>query len=362
MSLDSRKYKFDYLVFVGRFSPYHSGHHHVATEALKLSKRLIFVIGSADRPRDFRNPFTANERISIINSCFKKELVDSKYEQRVYFAPQVDYTYADERWIAAIQASVQTIASHTYEGAWAVGHPPRVGIIGYNKDHSSYYLKKFPQWKLVEIDPINQISATDIREQLFGDYDTPPDASFSDAFVNEDHMHKIKDLVSECKNVREEYRFIQEYKKQWKAAPYPVTFNTVDAVVTQSGHILLVQRGAQPGEGLWALPGGFINQNETLKKAVIRELYEETKIDVPKPVLAGSIAKVQVFDDPHRSVRGRTITQAYHFRLNDGYGLPKIKGSDDAKKAKWFSLSDFMNMRNKLFEDHFCIATNMLGI
>ena len=64
---------------------------------------------------------------------------------------------------------------------------------------------------------------------------------------------------------------------------------TVDAVVVQSGHILLVKRGDMPGKGLWALPGGFLNQEETMLDGAIRELKEETKIKVPVPVLKGSI-------------------------------------------------------------------------
>lgn len=356
------KYQYDYLVFIGRFQPYHSGHHHVATEALKLSKRLIFVVGSHDKPRDIRNPFKTSERMDIIKSCFDAELTTRSYDQRIFFAPQVDYTYNDEKWIAAIQASVQTIATQTYEGAWAVGHPPRVGIVGYSKDHSSYYLKKFPQWKLVEIAPINSYNATDIRNELFDTSFISSTAETSDVYVNHAHMTIIKDLARLKKDVSAELTFIKNYKKQWAVAPYPVTFNTVDAVVTQSGHILLVKRKEQPGKNLWALPGGFLNQNETFREGVIRELYEETKIDVPRPVLAGSICKTQVYDDPHRSARGRTITQAYHFRLNDSFELPKIKGSDDAKKANWVPLSDFMNMRSQMFEDHFCIATDMLGI
>jgi bifunctional NMN adenylyltransferase/nudix hydrolase len=80
---------------------------------------------------------------------------------------------------------------------------------------------------------------------------------------------------------------IEKYKESWKAAPFPPTFVTVDAVVVQSGHVLLVKRKAMPGAGLWALPGGFLNQEETLLDGAIRELKEETKIKVPVPVLKG---------------------------------------------------------------------------
>jgi bifunctional NMN adenylyltransferase/nudix hydrolase len=135
-------------------------------------------------------------------------------------------------------------------------------------------------------------------------------------------------------------------------------FITVDAVVVQSGHILLIERKAQPGKGLMALPGGFLDANETLKSAVIRELREETRIKVPAPVLAGSITKTQVFDDPYRSARGRTVTHAYLIELK-GDKLPKVKGGDDAAHAFWVPFAEVKP--EMMFEDHFHIIQALVG-
>ncbi len=156
-----------------------------------------------------------------------------------------------------------------------------------------------------------------------------------------------------------EYQMVKKYKEAWKAAPFPPTFMTVDAVVVQSGHILLVKRGDMPGKGLWALPGGFLNQDETMLDGAIRELKEETKIKVPVPVLKGSIKGSKTFDAPNRSSRGRTITQAFHIDLGVGE-LPKVKGSDDAEKAFWVPFKDVK--QEKMFEDHFFIIDNFLNI
>jgi bifunctional NMN adenylyltransferase/nudix hydrolase len=355
-------YKYDYLVFIGRFQPFHSGHAHVAKEALKLSDKLIFVIGSHDKPRDTRNPLTTAERISIIKRDLDWKASAILANNRLFFAPQVDYTYNDEKWIAAIQSAVEAIVVQTYPGRWSTGETPRVGIVGFDKDHSSYYLKKFPQWKLEAIEPKNALNATDIRDTLLGGYGLGD--TYRDYFTSEDQMEFVERIFSSnaLEIVRSERTFIEKYKQQWANVPYPVTFNCVDAVVTQSGHLLVVERGAMPGEGQWAMPGGFLNQNETHKEGAIRELYEETKIDVPKPALAGSIVKVKGYDDPHRSARGRTLTQAFHFKLNDAFELPKIKGSDDARKAHWITFHEFANSRSKFFEDHFSIISDMLGI
>jgi bifunctional NMN adenylyltransferase/nudix hydrolase len=150
---------------------------------------------------------------------------------------------------------------------------------------------------------------------------------------------------------------IKKYKESWKAAPFPPTFMTVDAVVVQSGHVLLVQRGDMPGKGLWALPGGFLNQGETMLDGAIRELKEETKIKVPVPVLKGSNKGSKTFDAPNRSQRGRTITQAFYIDLGFAEELPRVKGSDDAEKAFWVPLSEVVAKRDQFFEDHFHIIS-----
>lgn len=346
------KIKFDYLVFIGRFQPFHAGHYHVVKEALKQSSNVILVIGSHDKARDSRDPFTTAERIAIIESCFTHHEL-----QRIHFVPQYDHPYNEEKWIAGVQSGVNTVVIRNWSA-----DPANIGIIGFNKDHSSYYLKKFPTWELVEIEPHiigdRVLNATEVRTSIFTNRDY--NALF---FVNGDHAQAVGALSKPIFNkINAEMRHIQDYKKAWAAAPYPPTFVTTDAVVTQSGHVLLVQRKAQPGEGLWALPGGFLNQYETLVEGMLRELREETKIDVPLPVLAGSIVKKNTYDHPHRSARGRTITEAYHIKLADMNKLPKIKGSDDAAKAKWIPLSQFVAMRNQMFEDHFSIVEHMLGL
>jgi bifunctional NMN adenylyltransferase/nudix hydrolase len=160
-------------------------------------------------------------------------------------------------------------------------------------------------------------------------------------------------------NILNEYNMIKSYKKSWEAAPYPPTFVTTDAVVIQSGYVLMVKRKFAPGKGLWALPGGFLEQSETLIDGMIRELREETKLKVPVPVIKGSIKQQKQFDKPDRSSRGRTITTA--FLVDLGYGeLPKVKGTDDAEKAKWIPLGEVD--REKCFEDHFSIISHFTGI
>ncbi|MBN6743269.1 NUDIX domain-containing protein, partial [Acidithiobacillus sp. MC6.1] len=92
----------------------------------------------------------------------------------------------------------------------------------------------------------------------------------------------------------DEYAFLKNYHQQFASYPYPPVFVTVDAVVIHSGHILLVERKAEPGKGLLALPGGFLDQRERIEDGMLRELKEETNIKVPVPVLRGSIRASRV--------------------------------------------------------------------
>ena len=111
---------------------------------------------------------------------------------------------------------------------------------------------------------------------------------------------------------------------------------------------------------MWALPGGFLDAHETLAAACIRELREETKIEVDEAALIESIRLSEVFDDPARSARGRTITHAHLIDLSHLGELPQVEGGDDAHRAQWFPLGNIR--RNQLFEDHYAILQAMLGI
>lgn len=335
----------DALVFIGRFQPFHNGHKAVIEAALEQAKEVVVVVGSSFAARNIRNPFTFEERKAMIQSVFTTD--------RIKVVPVSDYPYDDNKWMNAIQKIVDETVPHARD----------VGLIGHSKDSTSYYLEIFPRWKNhIEVADVGGINATDIRKMLFEDGSPAKIASVMPSPA----YSKMVDIILENATVggywdtlHNEYQMVKRYKESWKAAPFPPTFMTVDAVVVQSGHILLVKRGDMPGKGLWALPGGFLNQEETMLDGAIRELKEETKIKVPVPVLKGSIKGSKTFDAPNRSSRGRTITQAFLIDLGVGE-LPKVKGSDDAEKAFWVPFNQVK--QEKMFEDHFHIIDNFLNI
>lgn len=358
------EYEFDYLIYVGRFQPFHVGHEQAIRSALTLSKRVIVLVGSSYQPRTIKNPWTFEEREEMIKRAF----LTPKETDHIIIKPLRDQSYNDQRWVADVQQKVDMIvvgdyfAPHVISPSVIAERLPdlkknlRIGIIGHIKDESSYYLKMFPQWRLTEHYYYEDINATDIRALYF----SKKNPKFIKGIVPSTTFLFLEDfsVTKEFETLKKEYLFIEKYKDAWKTAPYPPTFVTVDAVVVQAGHVLLVRRKSAPGENLLALPGGFVDQNEYLVDAVLRELREETKLKVPAPVLKGSIKAFKVFDNPTRSLRGRTITNAYLIELPAGE-LPSVKGGDDAAKAGWVPIADIKEQ--EMFEDHYAIIQYFLG-
>jgi len=229
--------RYDYLIFIGRFQPFHTGHESVVRQALQLSDKVIIMVGSAYQPRTVRNPWDFNEREALIRLAFS-----TQENRKILIFPLLDYTYNDALWIKSVQQIVGGVVHSK------IASKPIIGLIGHQKDGSSEYLTQFPQWERVEVENYNNISSTDIREAYFsiGELSDALNVNVSIA------LEKFKQ-TADYERVANEYHFIKKYKSAWDNAPYTPMFITVDAVVIQSGHILLIERKAQPGKGLMAL-------------------------------------------------------------------------------------------------------------
>ena len=337
----SRKY--DTLVLIGRFQPIHNAHLDIIKRATALCDKLVIVTGSAAQPRTYKNPFTSAERERMIKAA------TGGLNMIISVEANPDTIYNDQAWAVRVQALV---AKHTKPG-------DKVGIIGHKKDDSSFYLDMFPQWGFENVELIEFLSAVNIRDLYFK---RDVNMSFIKGVVPQttfDFLEQFR-TTPEYDQIIREREFVINYKKQYASLPYPPIFSTADAVVIQSGHILLIKRRAEPGKGLWALPGGYVNANtdKSVEDAAIRELREETLIKVPAPVLRGSIRRSKVFDAIDRSPRGRIITHAFHIELPDGE-LPNVKGSDDAEKARWVPIAEVRS--EECFEDHYEIIQHFLG-
>jgi bifunctional NMN adenylyltransferase/nudix hydrolase len=334
----------EYAIVIGRFQPFHLAHKQLLEKAFEVASRVIIILGSHAAAQTSKNPWTSQERIKMIESALTQEQSD-----RITFLPVRDYLYNENVWLSEIQQKVKVVTNNSKS----------VVLIGHMKDESSSYLKTFPQWEFIETKAAFDLSATDIRHSLFTTEGWADSAQKVPQKVQNYLVNWCR--TSDYVRLKEEYTYLQKYKASWAVAPYPVTFVTADAVVIKSGHVLVVKRGGNPGKGLIALPGGFVNQNESLDVACLRELKEETKIKVSMDKLTSARQTNHVFDHPQRSLRGRTITYAYLFDLGKEGDLPTVKGSDDAETAFWMPIGDVYSNEATFFEDHRDIILYFLG-
>jgi bifunctional NMN adenylyltransferase/nudix hydrolase len=389
----------DVQVLIGRFNPFHRGHAYVLEQALRTSKLVIVLVGSAGKSRSPKNPFTFAERKKMINQWYadanipgtaahSANLSRDSYtneakstDTRLVVLPIRDFA-SNNTWIKSVQGTVKSaMTSVCLQQNITLAD---VYITGSSRDDSTWYLDAFPQWKKNLVQPLqhkpgqsDDLSATSVRRVLYESNLTkndlqslaaklpPSTLQFIETFcrVEPEHMARL----------RLEYKVIEENKAKWKAAPHKPTFMCADAVIIQSGHVLMIQRANQPGRGLWALPGGYVNQQERVRDAAIREALEETGIrlttgknaeEITKRMLDGAIRAKEFFDDPGRSERGRTFTMAYLMRLDDTKPLPPVSGQNvphyesngeeivETFAAEWKPLGWVQDHSEQIFEDH----------
>jgi 8-oxo-dGTP diphosphatase len=129
---------------------------------------------------------------------------------------------------------------------------------------------------------------------------------------------------------------------------YPRIDVTVDVValclVDGSEHLLVVRRGNPPYEGRWALPGGFLEVDEGFAAGAVRELAEETGVELAPE----DLRQLAAYGAPDRDPRGRTISVAHVVRLDE----PRpANGGSDAADARWVPVEDLLG-DDELAFDH----------
>lgn len=131
-------------------------------------------------------------------------------------------------------------------------------------------------------------------------------------------------------------------EKQKYTYDYPRPAVTTDCVVFahdgNSISVLLIERGAEPYKGAWAFPGGFLNMDETAEQGALRELQEETGLEL------NHVTQVGAFTEVDRDPRTRVITIAFYAFSEKR----EVKGGDDAARAQWFPIDQLP----KLAFDH----------
>lgn len=355
-------------LFIGRFSPVHLGHINTINKMLLENDKVIIAIGSYNSAFSPSKILSVNESVDMFSSIFPSSSPDinNGLNENISFIHIYDNLYNDIEWAT----NVRLLVHQTIRNKYCPSSFYKVSLYGYNKDYTSKYLNWFPHYNLVESPPFlidNKIlNATDIREYLFNNLfsDSQEVQKYLTKYMHPYSVTTLMHIVNTNKdrfiNLKEEYDTYKKYKDAWANAPYPPVFVTGDAVVFCNGHVLVIKRKFNPGKYLMALPGGFINQSETIKECILRELKEETKINVPPNKLSNSVRAIETFDAPNRSLRGRTITHAGVILLRDESCLPRVTAADDAISASWLPIEYLDTKRSEFFEDHYHIIKNLL--
>ncbi|HEX8763101.1 MAG TPA: NUDIX domain-containing protein [Candidatus Saccharimonadales bacterium] len=127
---------------------------------------------------------------------------------------------------------------------------------------------------------------------------------------------------------------------------------TVDSIIELNDHVLLIERG---DTGTTALPGGFIDKGETPLLAAIRETFEETDLvltAIGKCIYRGPVADLRM------TANAWPATTAYHFNLGHSDKLPKVRGKDDARRARWIPIEEALDA--ELFGSHHFLLSKAL--
>lgn len=141
----------------------------------------------------------------------------------------------------------------------------------------------------------------------------------------------------------------EEFLKSYDMSKYPSVGVTVDLAIFTIRNsklcVLLIERGAHPEKGKWALPGGFVNTDESLDAAAARELKEETQLTIAD----GYLEQLKTYGNPFRDKRGFIVSVSYVALV------PKVErpqAGDDAAKAHFFPVDEVLSEDFGLAFDH----------
>ena len=326
-------------VFIGRFQPFHNEHERIILENIDDYDNFCIVIGSSLKARDSKNPFTFEERVSMI----KGSLTESQI-QKTFFIKSVDHP-DDTLWETNIISNVNRTAFFLEKFD--------ITLLCPKKDDSSYYLDMFSCWHKKEIEiSDNAINATDIRKSYFLGISLP-------LYKNKIPKHTLNflDNFKTSNNyitLQNDYKILKDIKESWKNSPYPPVFVTSDTLVKYHNKYLFIKRAYDAyGANQIAIPGGYLEQGLSLAENAQKELLEETNLKVPLDEFYFS----DTFDNPSRSLRGRIITQVFFVDITSlNIDITQCNAGDDAGEIVWLTENDIADNQENFFEDHYFIT------
>lgn len=344
------KKPYDYIVYIGRFQPFHKGHFNVLQQIKELTDHVIVFIGSVNAPRTVRNPWTHKERKDVLKHYLK--VLDLK--NTVIGIEDKD---DDRDWVDTVEFETSLVVSSPTTDISNV----KIGIVGNQLDASNEYYEMFKHYDYIPLNEHVEVHATDYRDMFFSNDEIDFLGTLElplKSFEMLENLRNNKDGEGHFDRLKKEWETIQDYKHTHQDLPYPPIFTAVDSCVFWKDDedqylVLLVERGGDIGNGLLALPGGFLEAHEKVIDGMKRELFEETGLDIDS-----DYDEITYRDNPNRSQIGRVISFVGIKTLKGFSKDPVVYGADDAISARWFYIND--NLREILFDDHYFIIQDAL--
>ncbi len=329
----------DFGVLFGRLCPTTKAHVHCIRRMLSVSRRGILQLGSSYQSRSPRVPFFFAEREAMVRGALT---ADENARLDIVALPD---SYNNAVWKTNARSKVAEIVAR--EG---FGRHADIALVGHSKDRTSYYLKMFHPWTSVEVGNYLGISATAVREGYFVH---PGMASVVDGDLVPDNvaafLHDFSATPDYAWLVEEAAWYAEQRAKFEKIGfqvPPPIV--TSEAVVIQSGHVLMCERLRRPGKGLLCLPGDKL-RGDTFADSVLDTLVKRLGLMVAptrperiaRQTVKGRVTAVDLFDHPYSSERAHLISQVRLFEfVDDERGLPTIGRGTDTLRPKWMPIEE----------------------
>ena len=302
-------------VVIGRFQPFHNSHKDLIDHALETSGKVVVIVGSSFRSRLPRNPFTFEERRDVIRKIYPNISIE----------PCEDHI-TDEAWAQQVASIISGYTAGYIEDVCIYGNPVDNDC---NKNSLKGLAYKYQDYVSELGIRASQVRALFYENQLSYGHLAPSETiEFLEGF---DSRIRNKLAAVMTRNLFTQGIYV-----------------TVDNVVSWRDCIALVKR---KDNGLYALPGGYLEKDERVATGALRELEEETGLT--KDLLTPD--KNFVIDNINRSGFGRLISHVYKWRCDDFRDAPNVKGGDDAKEAVWVHTAALHCLKERFHDDHYQI-------
>ena len=324
-------------IIIGRFQPLHNGHVELIREALFSCEQVLLFIGSSNKLTNFNNPLTWDQRHDSIKAVFPEE--PKLKIKGLNDKPNI------EDWVASVIGEQVSAADVD---------PSGVAIFTSDKDEEFYKEHFLYTTEVVESGGLN---ATDVRAVFYKGY---IDLALSYLpLETQDNLKAFLD-TAHFERMTQEYFSCTEGKA--KALLSHAFGNPIEpvahAVVIQDAKVLLVKRNSVRGFGQWALPGGFMESNESSRDAALRELKEETGVNLHEHQ---AVQLAYCVEENMDDLSVRTLGINYLFGVHPDDKLVVTLDPNECLEYEWASLEDILLENRILFYNHNVVVQRLIS-